>query len=930
MNIVITAVRVVSLLYLCLLSALSRAELPGPVVVKVGDPLRITVTATGSGTLHYEWMHNQAAFSTRRFDNDSPTLDLGAAEMDERGGYSVFVRDDTGTRLESYAIVSVYEDADPALVEALDAPALEWKVRDGVFQSTTDFTADGQDALVLNPGHYWFSQPALTTTVQGPGSLTFKAATDRPYPSRARFSLVDATGSAIVDESLDTRGEWQTYTYVVPAGKHELHWTSGSTDPRAPLATAFIDQVFYQPDTSGQVLDDRMEKGPVPLYAMQIIDPPGTVIDELQSGKTGLAFNDAGTIAGRYSAGNSAFGSNIPVFSQVDGVTYTATRLNGADIVWSSTPVMNEHSEIACIHRLSNGTYRLVVWDRFLSTPLFQAPLPELFLGQLAGITNERTIAGSYGTPLNGTIAFTWQPGIGYRNLRTLTDFRVVALNGMTSRGMPWGSVVKPGDSLSRAAYWDTNNDMHLIDTGTDDAASMADGRAVQGQNLIVGSFYTTGSTGNRYRAPFLWRSGDLINLGVLNPSADYIDGAAMALNDQGDVVGNSNGPFDHQRGFLWGPTRAHPEGELIDLGLPAGFDINRPHFNTTNDINNRIQIVGTASNFETRFASLWQNYQLRDLNAFRQVPTAWHLDDAFEINNRGQIVVRASRALSGGGFAQKYFLLIPDASAGGETLLIADGGFENGGTAWTNWGDSAVLPGVGVVGSHALQIRSQGRGQVIRGVQPGHTYFLQAHTRRDTVDPTGTVGVALSDSRYRLLETKRFKVETMTYRNNGVHFTVPADATRVEVWMWKSGGEGAFYVDNLTLTEEANAVDNPGFEITLAPWIQRLGENRVAADGERDAVLEIMESAGAWSWLDQAVTLAPGKRYKLIAWGKSSGTLTVGVKGQRLPRTELHFAADHWQKKELVLTVPENEVWNQVFVNGSQGLVDDVYLLEM
>ena len=173
---------------------------------------------------------------------------------------------------------------------------------------------------------------------------------------------------------------------------------------------------------------------------------------------------------------------------------------------------------------------------------------------------------------------------------------------------------------------------------------------------------------------PFLWDDGKMVDLGTLGGTC----GLAMALNNRGQVVGQSN---------LAGDQTAHPfiwdKCTLSDLGTLGGTFGNALWVNDAgqivggatnqNDqaflaflwknevmtnlgtldgdacsgadyINSKGQVVGTSAKTcaftaADRHAFLWENGQMIDLNTFLP-PTSslQQLTDGYNINDRGEI----------------------------------------------------------------------------------------------------------------------------------------------------------------------------------------------------------------------------------------------------------------------------------------------------
>jgi probable HAF family extracellular repeat protein len=121
-----------------------------------------------------------------------------------------------------------------------------------------------------------------------------------------------------------------------------------------------------------------------------------------------------------------------------------------------------------------------------------------------------------------------------------------------------------------------------------------------------------------------LWQNGTATDLGSLGGTF----GVANAINNKGQVVGNSNLLGDTtSHAFLW------ENGIMTDLGtLPGDFG------SVALGINNKGQVVGDSANESGEHPFLWQNSVMTDLNSLIPAGSSLFLIDANGINSRGEI----------------------------------------------------------------------------------------------------------------------------------------------------------------------------------------------------------------------------------------------------------------------------------------------------
>ena len=122
-----------------------------------------------------------------------------------------------------------------------------------------------------------------------------------------------------------------------------------------------------------------------------------------------------------------------------------------------------------------------------------------------------------------------------------------------------------------------------------------------------------------------------MVNLGNLGGTGQFGGNAALAINNQGQVIGQSDLPGDTaNHAFLW------QKGVMTDLGTLPGDFLSGPQA-----INDKGAVVGLSidSDFNLR-AFLWQNGVMTDLNSLvGSNPAKLKLQLAEGINSRGEII---------------------------------------------------------------------------------------------------------------------------------------------------------------------------------------------------------------------------------------------------------------------------------------------------
>ena len=179
----------------------------------------------------------------------------------------------------------------------------------------------------------------------------------------------------------------------------------------------------------------------------------------------------------------------------------------------------------------------------------------------------------------------------------------------------------------TRAFIWQ-HGVMHDLGTlGGPDAVAIA----LNERGQVVGYSFTNATpnpvTGVPTTDPFLWDHGTTIDLGTLGGTdANVGPEPTLVINNKGQVAGTSNLAGDiNFHAFSW------DRGTLLDLGTLGGS------FSTTFWINDAGDVVGWAATTGDQFAhaALWRNGEIIDLGTL----DGDCFSQAEAINSKGQIV---------------------------------------------------------------------------------------------------------------------------------------------------------------------------------------------------------------------------------------------------------------------------------------------------
>lgn len=198
--------------------------------------------------------------------------------------------------------------------------------------------------------------------------------------------------------------------------------------------------------------------------------------------------------------------------------------------------------------------------------------------------------------------------------------------------------------------------DGSLHDLGTLPGGIHSCAWGLNGRGQVVGFSHTVIDGGANADHAFLYSGGIMTDLGTLPGGS--VSSIGLAINDAGQVVGNSAGTRSKSQAVLWA------NGTIVDLGAFGGST------SSATGINGAGIVVGFAELLSGQnHAFVWAAGTMHDLNALIPPGLGWELVGAQKINNRGQIV--------GHGFRSSVlhsFLLSPPGLSGTPVPALSGG----------------------------------------------------------------------------------------------------------------------------------------------------------------------------------------------------------------------------------------------------------------
>ena len=224
---------------------------------------------------------------------------------------------------------------------------------------------------------------------------------------------------------------------------------------------------------------------------------------------------------------------------------------------------------------------------------------------------------------------------------------------------------------------------------------------------------------------------------------------------------------------------------------------------------------------------------------------------------------------------------------------LVANGSFESGTAAWSNYGNASVVSGQANSGTSALSVGTAagGAGQELAGIVPGVTYRFTAQAKVSVASETAYVGINFIDFSGASLTQNSVVVASTTYTTASLDVVAPPNAVRALVYVWKNAGSGLAYADDFAfaatdpapprVASSGNLLRNGSFDIGgLETAWQPFGNLQIRSPDSAVGPYAAQVGTGAGGTGQDVRGIVPGTTYRVSAQAKVGTPDEIGYVG--------------------------------------------------
>ena len=278
---------------------------------------------------------------------------------------------------------------------------------------------------------------------------------------------------------------------------------------------------------------------------------------------------------------------------------------------YSAAYSVNNAGQVTGVSKTSSGGEQAFLFDGFIMTELPSGG--EAVMNRGAHINDSGVTVGT--TFLPGST----QPVLWMGRATVFSNFGGTGGSAM--------GINNAGQIVGNSQFSDGHAEAFLLNGGTMTALGVLSGGDWSSANDINSTGQVVGSAtiqNGSFRA-FSWTSGGgLQSLGTLGGGNSY----AMAVNDSGVVTGHS------QNAYGWTHAYRSINGTMDDLGTLGGNNSYGYGTNANGDV------VGYSEDSSGNYRGfLYRQGALVDLNSLLLSKVGWTLEEAYDINDKGQIV---------------------------------------------------------------------------------------------------------------------------------------------------------------------------------------------------------------------------------------------------------------------------------------------------